>query len=562
MITNTSRTAKKILDQQGVQKTLARGLFSFMYLNPLNFTPYSNKTEQVKNKPKKVLFLGLGYNGHDDTLNFLNEVDEVYVFEYTAFSTACSEANIEVASIKNAKYLTESQMLTFLENEEDYSNLAIYIYKQNLLLFPRYWNSLLLKIEDVLRKSILSSLPNSEKNLPFKKNYSEKKVFFASFKNDLMHKEVQEALEENYYTCLKCPPYTISEQTRNILQINEDSYYDVKEIIQNEKPSFFLSINGRYLDANGRIFSLLEHLKIPLALWIVDNVWNILSAFKSDWWKECYLFVTDSSFISQLKENGAKHVYYLPLAGYKNIKVSEKLTDNIENLELLFVGHSAFTGKASFFNATSKNQDFLEKKKCEVLDSYLNKNAKSCVNFHTIYSELAKNENIKLWGSHDFRNISYYACELDIFHKTYWLNRLSEQLTIIGDKGWNTLLNKANILTPVDYYTTLPSYYNKARFTLNIPSMLMPSALTQRHFDVWLAGGFLFSAPTAGLKIFSTELQESISVSTPDELIMKMKVLSLNPNYYNKLKKYTQNEIFSSHLYKHRIEAIIDRLSI
>ncbi len=557
MSTFTSRNAKKIADQHGTQKTLARGLFSFLYLNPLNFNPYSTKNEQLEKKPKKILFLGLGYNAADDTLNILSDNEEIYVYEYPLFTQACEEGNVEVSHIEKAQYLTENELLIFLQNQENLSELAIYIYKQNLSLFPSYWNRLLLKIEDLLVSSMQNYLDISKKYSNNTNSSARKKVFFASFENDLMHREVQDALEECGYTCLKHQARTSTANPLSILQINELSYYNIKETIQLEKPDFFISINGRFLDSNGRTFALLEHLKIPLALWIVDNVWNILSAFKSDWWKECHIFVSDSSFIPQLRELGAKYVYYLPLAGSQTTHVSEKLAKSIDNIELLFIGHSAFTDKSSFFNAVDKTSNFIESKKSEILTSYISKKSIANINFHTIYNELKQYENIRLWGSHDFRKISYFASELDLFNKVFWLDKLSKNLTIIGDKGWNDLLNKPKLLPPIDYYTTLPSYYNRANFTLNIPSMLMPNALTQRHFDVWLSDGFLFSAPTKGLEIFSNEHQESITVATPDELQMKMKVLSLNTSHYNNLKKYIKNEIISSHLYKHRVETMI-----
>ena len=68
-------------------------------------------------------------------------------------------------------------------------------------------------------------------------------------------------------------------------------------------------------------------------------------------------------------------------------------------------------------------------------------------------------------------------------------------LVVVGDKGWKHHLPpgppETPLLPPVDYYTTLPGLYRAASYTFNVTSLLLPGGLTQRHFDVWRAGGFL-----------------------------------------------------------------------
>ncbi len=562
MSTLTSRNAKKILDQQGKEKTLARGLSSFVYSSPENFSLANFQGQSSNNiQHEKVLILGLGYNAKEDLKDALKQAKEVYAFEYDVFEKACNEANIQIDKPENIHTLYEEELYSFLADKNNLGNLAIYIYRQNLMLFPSFWNKLFLNIEDILKNSKNTPLNDTVENGSNTDKNASKKALFASFTSDLMHFEVKEAIEENGFECLTYSPKDLGIENLNnsVLQMNEQVFPCLKQILQKEKPNFFLSINGRFLDANGRIYTLLEHLNIPLALWIVDNVWNIISAFKNDFWKECYLFVTDSSFIPKLKEYGAKHVYYLPLAGSKNInKFVEPKHYNISEIDLLYVGHSAFKGKDKFFSAVDKKNEYLTVIEQEIDKSFENNTINNAINFHTIYEEISKNKNINLWGNDFFREISYLAGEADIYNKIKWLQTLSTKikLNIIGDDGWKQYLNNTKIIPPVDYYTTLPCYYKKAKFTLNIPSFLMPSALTQRHFDVCLAGGFLLSAPTKGLEIFTSYAQEIMLVKSPNDVLKKVENLFVDETSYNNMKKYMCEEIEASHLYKHRIATI------
>ena len=79
-----------------------------------------------------------------------------------------------------------------------------------------------------------------------------------------------------------------------------------------QKPVLYLSVNAQALDNNGLIHEYLKQKNIPLALWFVDNVWNILSRFSQAWWKECAIFLTDFSFASQLRKEGAKKLFPFP----------------------------------------------------------------------------------------------------------------------------------------------------------------------------------------------------------------------------------------------------------
>ena len=121
-----------------------------------------------------------------------------------------------------------------------------------------------------------------------------------------------------------------------------------------QKPVLYLSVNAQALDNNGLIHEYLKQKNIPLALWFVDNVWNILSRFSQAWWKECAIFLTDFSFASQLRKEGAKKLFPLPLASHS---LQAPYAD-LPKIPLFFVGNSSFANKNAYFSGCKLEHDF------------------------------------------------------------------------------------------------------------------------------------------------------------------------------------------------------------
>lgn len=113
---------------------------------------------------------------------------------------------------------------------------------------------------------------------------------------------------------------------------------------------------------------------------------------------------------------------------------------------------------------------------------------------------------------------------------------------------------------PVDYYGKLPQIYAGALAVLNVTSLLLPQSLSQRHFDVWAANGFLLSDPTKGLDIFPHDLVGPIRVDGPEKLLEKLAWLESRPAYRSELSSAWREHILGCHLYSHRISRILEIL--
>ncbi len=130
--------------------------------------------------------------------------------------------------------------------------------------------------------------------------------------------------------------------------------------------------------------------------------------------------------------------------------------------------------------------------------------------------------------------------------------------TVFGDAAWKELVPQLQDLRPpVDYYGSLPGVYRSAGFSLNVTSLLLPAGLTQRHFDVWAAGGFLLTDATEGLSIFPQELVEPVRFSAPADLPAVLAQLEGKPSLKRDLAIVWRAEILSRHTYAARIAAVL-----
>ena len=99
-------------------------------------------------------------------------------------------------------------------------------------------------------------------------------------------------------------PIRLPEDPEAVLEI-------LRRLLKDDRPALYCSVNLRGLDLEGVVFHLLRACNVPVALWLVDNPWHILSALRLPWWRETLLFVTDQSFVTPLRGHGARFTVWL-----------------------------------------------------------------------------------------------------------------------------------------------------------------------------------------------------------------------------------------------------------
>ncbi len=411
-----------------------------------------------------------------------------------------------------------------------HSNMALWWHGQNTRLFPQYWYPVQGKLmahgagfslaEQVQgkeeRAQVCGGAKSSFANLPI--------IFLGSTENQLLTQELETA-----FTALGFTVQRIHEE-RSVLQ-------RLQALATNASVSLFFSVNLQGLDAEGQDVALLQALGIPVAVWFVDNPWHVLAALRLPWWKHVTLLLTDASFMQPLQQEGAEKVLHMPLAtaqhmwqGKQDLQHAQERNDAhlmallhiAQRASCIFVGRAAFPAKEKFFAAARVPQQHLLE-----AQQLLEQNDAPCTactpragmpHFHWWAQALKVHA---LWPQHAVRNVGLGAEESAQYQRVLWLKAACEHgLALFGDALlWQKLLPSAapTIFHPeVDYYTQLAPLYAAAPAVLNVTSLLLPEGLTQRHFDVWAAGGFLWSNYTKGLDIFPAQLVKEMSFTQPN----------------------------------------------
>lgn len=318
----------------------------------------------------------------------------------------------------------------------------------------------------------------------------------------------------------------------------------IRELLQSGPPRLFLSINFHGLDPYGEIQALLEAAGAKVAVWCVDNPFHLLTRQKNRLWQQAALFVTDEWFVGPLTAFGAK-AHYLPLATDPEFFFQ---TDTCPaGDDICFVGRSSFPQRDSFFAASTVPDILL--REAERLEGRQ-------AHFGWWQEKLG---SPPLWPGNDVRSIGLGAERSSAAWRIRCLRHLAGQnLTIIGDSGWQEHIPAARLLPPVDYYGRLAAVYGRSSFSLNLTSLLLPHGLTQRHFDVWACGGFLLTDATPGLALFPPDLTHSIAFETPEQAIQLLRRFVKNPQLKEDLRMAWREHILMEHTYARRLMHMLE----
>lgn len=320
-------------------------------------------------------------------------------------------------------------------------------------------------------------------------------------------------------------------------------------------PSLFFSINFHGLDKHGEAFSVLRAKGVPVAVWCVDNPWNLLSGLRSDFWKELHLFVTDAFFIPGLKAHGARHVAHLPLAADVETFASGTPPSPLPlTAPAVFVGRSAFPDKERFFVGLHPSEKL-------TADAAVASAEGTRPDFSWWLDKLDA-PDAHLWPGSLARKASFGAEQSSLAWKTTCLREaMASGLTIYGDSGWRDIFpedmqNTPELRPPVDYYTDLRAIYTAAPFSLNMVSFLLPHGLNQRHFDIWAAGGFCFMDNSPGLTLFPKNLTEPIVFSAPKDIPDRIALFTRDTKTKKNLMVKWREHILAEHTYAHRMRLL------
>ena len=320
--------------------------------------------------------------------------------------------------------------------------------------------------------------------------------------------------------------------------------------LEQSRPELYLSINFAGLDPYGAAYSLLARAGVPVAVWCVDNPFHSLSGVRSDYWKNVHLFVTDSWFVEPLTRHGAKNVHHLPLAANQEFFQATPCRPDLAD-KLLFVGRSAFPGKSDFFAGLTLQDD-----------AWAEAQNMLARGERPDFGWWAERLGIdSFWPGRQARRAGFGAEESGLAWRSMVIREAAKtgNLTVCGDEAWRNHVDAQFTLLPsVDYYGPLASMYASARYVVGATSPLLPHGLTQRHFDVWAAGGCLLTDATPGLGIFPDDLTKPVTFNKASDIVAMAK--RLEPDRAGLVKQWKEL-IAREHTYARRIRTILERIS-
>lgn len=466
--------------------------------------------EEIPGAPSSdILVLGLG-PGDASTLGFVQKCRDsggtVFWMEH--------EPTLEkLAAFPGFRHPSAMKGWARVQNPAQAPGAKVFFYRPGLRTAPEYWGPML---------AALHLQPYKQK---FRQN--RKKIWLPGNSSQLLHQELILACQKLGYETdcrLAASPQRLAAEWSG------------------NAPHAAISINFRGLDGEGRIFHILAEAGIPLSVWLVDNPWNLLSGIKLPWWREAHIFVTDASFMESLKKYGAAHVCHLPLAAARHMWGSGPGSESP-----LFVGRSVFPAKNSFFKGVRLPQNLREKAHAAFARGEM-------PDFHWWTRQCGA----ALWPGAAERAAALGADDFSALNRAKWLRgALPGGLRVIGDAGWRQYLPDVPIQPPVDYYGALRDLYGQAASVLNVTSLLLPASLSQRHFDVWAAGGLLLSDNTRGLEIFPRDLTEPVILNEAGEFRERMEFFQTRQGARSELIGQWRELILGHHLYEHRVAQLL-----
>ena len=317
------------------------------------------------------------------------------------------------------------------------------------------------------------------------------------------------------------------------------------------RPDFVLAINHHGFDEEGNLAALLASLRVPVAVWYVDDPEPITRGGGTLCNEMTSLFLWDQILVE--RERARRRfgsVDWLPLAADSERVASGVVTAD-SGPAVCFVGSSW----RSLVETAARKLDPGIVQACEPAVLALAKDG--CVPAEGLAAMAGLDQ---LAPAKRAEAIAYIqrAASRD-YRRNVLATIPAADLTIIGDPAWRQFLPNVSCRPQTDYYRETDSVYRSARVTLNVTSRQMPSGVNQRVFDVPAAGGFVLSdAQGDSESLFPAGA--AATYASIEEAADKVRFYVGRPDERRRISEAARAEILRRHLYEHRVDTLVDRM--
>lgn len=318
------------------------------------------------------------------------------------------------------------------------------------------------------------------------------------------------------------------------------------------------------------VSDLCEELGKKYIAWTVDS--PLISLYHQSLFNKCnYIFIFDRFYCEELKNLGAEHVWYLPLA--VNCSRVDKITDSLTADERnKWHSEVSFVGGMYHRNSYDEIKDRLP----EYLRGYFDAAMAAQMEIYgdSIFDKVLTVDILeKLCELIDFKqderafsdialvfSSTFLGFKLANIERVQILNKLAKHFpTDLYTDDPDKELIGVNLKSAVNYMTDMPKVFNCSRININPVMRNIRTGIPLRAWDIVGAGGFLMTSFQLEYMDFFENGKDYVYYESHDDLLRKTEYYLNHEDERVQIARNGHEKAVKFHSYEKRMEFILDK---
>ena len=318
------------------------------------------------------------------------------------------------------------------------------------------------------------------------------------------------------------------------------------------------------------VSDLCEELGKKYIAWTVDS--PLISLYHQSLFNKCnYIFIFDRFYSEELKNLGAEHVWYLPLA--VNCSRVDKITDSLTADE-----RNKWRSEVSFVGGMyhRNSYDGIKDKLPEYLRGYFDAAMAAQMEIYgdSIFDKVLTVDILEqLCELIDFKqderafsdialvfSSTFLGFKLANIERVQILNKLAKHFpTDLYTDDPDKELIEVNLKGAVNYMTDMPKVFNCSRININPVMRNIRTGIPLRAWDIVGAGGFLMTSFQLEYMDFFENGKDYVYYESHDDLLRKTEYYLNHEDERAQIAKNGHEKALKFHSYEKRMEFIFDK---
>ena len=318
------------------------------------------------------------------------------------------------------------------------------------------------------------------------------------------------------------------------------------------------------------VSDLCEELGKKYIAWTVDS--PLISLYHQSLFNKCnYIFIFDRFYSEELKNLGAEHVWYLPLA--VNCSRVGKITGSLTSEERnKWHSEVSFVGGMYHRNSYDEIKDRLP----EYLRGYFDAAMAAQMEIYgdSIFDKVLTVDILeKLCELIDFKqderafsdialvfSSTFLGFKLANIERVQILNKLAKHFpTDLYTDDPDKELIGVNLKGAVNYMTDMPKVFNCSRININPVMRNIRTGIPLRAWDIVGAGGFLMTSFQLEYMDFFENGKDYVYYESHDDLLRKTEYYLNHEDERAQIARNGHEKAVKFHSYERRMEFILDK---